>query len=337
MKKTIWVYYLSIVSGIFLLLACITACEKTEYDLLDPESAGVWKRYNTSNSALPGNTIYDIDVDPSGNLWATCFGNGLAKFESGTWTTYNTSNSYLLSNYTTALEPVTGSILVGTTNGLSVRQTSGNWLYFYDSSVSYMIINSIIADSRGNYWIGTEDEGYYFYNGTNFYHYLSGYDVNAIAEDKTGNIWFGTDHGLFKYNGTHLNTSTTPVLNTSNGLTSNSISSLYPDNNGRLWIGYFASKTASWVDNNGVNQLNLMDGEEITTIWDIQEDKKGDIWFATGGSGLIRYDGVIAHSYKEYNTTLIDDDIYCICQDPEGNLWLGTSSKGVIKYTLPLE
>ena len=130
MRKAKWVYYLSIVTGMFLLLACITACEKTEYDLLDPASAGVWKRYNTSNSALPGNTIYDIDVDPSGNLWATCFGNGLAKFESGNWTTYNTSNSYLLSNYTTVLEPVAGKCPDWDKGGLSVRLTSGNWQYF---------------------------------------------------------------------------------------------------------------------------------------------------------------------------------------------------------------
>lgn len=337
MKKTRWVNYLFITAAIFFLVLSITACERTEYDLLDPESAGIWKQYSTTNSTLPGNTIYDIDVDQSGNLWATCYGKGVARFQSGTWTTYNTSNSYILSNYTTVLEPVTASLLIGTEYGLSIRLTSGTWQYYSDTSVEYMIVNSIKCDSHGNYWIGTEDEGYYFYNGTIFYHYLSGYDVNAIAEDKSGNIWLGTDHGLYKYNGTHLTTSATPVLNTSNGLTSNSISYLYPDSKGRLWIGYYVSKTASWVDNNGVNQLNLMDGKEITTIWDIQEDKKGDIWFATGGSGLIRYDGVIPHSYKEYNTPSIDDYIYSICLDLGGNLWIGTRTKGVIKYTLPLE
>jgi ligand-binding sensor domain-containing protein len=337
MRKDKLVKCLSLLPGISLFLICLASCERTEYDLLDPESAGIWKQYSTTNSTLPGNSIYDIDIDQTGNLWATCYGKGLAKFQSGVWTTYNISNSYILSNYTTALEPATGGMLIGTTYGLSVRQTSGTWLYYYDSSVAYMIINALKTDSRGNYWIGTEDEGYYFYNGTSFSHYLSGYDVNAIAEDKSGNIWIGTDRGLFKYNGTHLTISSTPVFSSSNGLTSNNISTLYTDSKGRLWVGYFASKTASWVENNAVNQLNLMTGEELTTIWDIQEDKKGDIWFATGGSGLIHYDGVIPHSYKEYNTSLIDDDIYCICQDLEGNLWLGTSSKGVLKYTLPLE
>ena len=76
MKKAIWVYYLSIVSGIFLLLACITACEKTEYDLLDPASAGVWKQYKSGSSGIPGNLVWDIEPE-NDKLWVSFLGKGV--------------------------------------------------------------------------------------------------------------------------------------------------------------------------------------------------------------------------------------------------------------------
>jgi sugar lactone lactonase YvrE len=337
MRKARWVYYLYIFTGIFLLLACITSCEKTEYNLLDPETAGKWQQFNSSNSELPGNLIFDIDVDPNGDIWATCYGKGLARYHDGIWSSYTSANSSINSNYVTGVEPVSDGIFIGTDDGFSIRLTTGAWFYIYDPSVSYMAINTIKADSKGSVWFGTQGEGYYYFDGTNYSHYLSGYDVKVIEEDRSGTIWIGTDRGLFKYNGTHLTPSSSAYLTSSNGLPSSDIISLYSDSRGRMWIGTYGGKTASWVDNKGLHQLNLMNGYDSTAIWDIQEDKKGDIWFATYNGGLIRYDGVVPHAYKAYNTLSFDDDITCLCEDLDGNIWIGTRTKGVFKYSLPLE
>jgi ligand-binding sensor domain-containing protein len=163
--------------------------------------------------------------------------------------------------------------------------------------------------------------------------------VNVIEEGSNGNMWLGTDRGLYKFTGTHLNTSSVAAFTKLNGLSVNAVTSLFFDSNERLWIGYMKGTTVSWLDKSGgIHQLDLMNGIDSTTVRDISEDEKGDIWFATDSTGLVRYDGVIPHIYKAYNTNnIVEDDVTCICEDKNGDMWFGTASKGVIKYTLPIK
>jgi ligand-binding sensor domain-containing protein len=343
MKITKWESYSLLFSWILVIMLLFSACKKTSYDLLDPDSAGQWTQYTSVSSGLPGNSIYDIATDENGSLWVTCYGKGAAKFNNGSWVPYTTTNSNILNNYVTALAPTrNGDILIGTEAGLSMRSSTGSWYFYVDGTVSYMSISTVKVASNGSYWIGTVDQGYYYYStSTGFKHYLpaNGFDVNVIEEGSNGNMWLGTDRGLYKFTGTHLNTSSVAAFTKLNGLSSNMVTSLYLDKEERLWIGYMKGKTASWLDKSGgIHQLDLMNGRDSTTVWDICEDKKGDIWFATSGSGLVWYDGVIPHVYKEYNTDgKVEDYVNCITEDKDGNMWFGMASQGVLKYTLPIE
>ena len=339
MKNIKMAKYISLIPGL-LFLFCISGCKKTEYNLLDPESAGKWYSYNAENSSLPGNSVYGITKDGTNNLWVTCYGNGVAEYQNGVWKSYNLSNSNILSNYTTAIETTSsGDVLIGTGNGLSYMTSAGAWYYYRDASVSYMNINTIKIASTGAIWIGTEGQGYYYFGGSGFEHYMSGINVNAIAEDGNGNILLGTDNGLYKYSGTQLSTSSVPYLTVSDGLPSNEITSLLVDSKARLWMGFYYGKTVSCLEGSQLHQISLMDGADSTIVWDIKEDKKGDIWFATSRNGLIRYDGVVSHSYKTYNYPgeIPENNFASICEDKDGNMWFGTFNSGIIKYTLPLE
>jgi hypothetical protein len=58
-------------------------------------------------------------------------------------------------------------------------------------------VNSIMEDSRGNLWFGTQGGGVSRYNGESFTHFtekegLSNNNVTSVMEDRHGNIWFGT-------------------------------------------------------------------------------------------------------------------------------------------------
>jgi ligand-binding sensor domain-containing protein len=333
MKEMKGVKYSLAGAGVLIILLCLTACEGTEYDLLDPESAGVWTLYNSSNSALPGNKIWDMAVDRQGDLWVTCYGNGLARYSSGTWITYSTANSQILSNSVTAVEATNdGSIIIGTSNGVTVRNAAGVWSSYKDPAVTTMDINSVKVTADGLLWVGTEGEGFYIADASGYEKVtLSGIEsVNAIEEDTKDNVWLGTNNGLIKWDGTNLTQYTT-----ADGLPDNDISALFFDSKQKLWIGTFGSKVVSWLDNSGIHTLSLLNGIEGNVVWDICEDKKGDIWFATYTDGVIRYDGVVPHSYKEYNA-FYEDNVNCITKDNDGNMWFGLASKGLVKYTLPL-
>ena len=316
-----------------LVFAFLTACEKTDYDLLDPHSAGVWTLFTTKDG-LPGNQVTDIKLDTEGQLWFAFSNRGVASYLNGTIETYNTSNSNIINDFATSLGPMAdGSILIGTADGLSLRTMDDQWSFYKDPEVTSMYINTIKIASNGIVWTGSEGQCLYINEGSGFYQlYDAAYEnVNIIEEDSGNNIWIGTDNGLLKWDGSNFS-----IITTSDGLPDDEITALFNDSKGRLWIGTNGGETVSWIDNSGMHQLSLITGNEGIYVQDIIEDSRGDIWFATWFDGLIRYDGVISHSYKVYNG-FYENDVNTIGEDTDGNLWFGLYSKGLVKYTLPLE
>jgi ligand-binding sensor domain-containing protein len=318
-------------SGIIILLIFLASCKKETYDLMDPAKTGVWTSYKTG---LPGNQVRDIALDKNGLMWVAFSGAGLSSFNGSTWTPYNVSNSGLLSNNVTCLDvDKFGSLLVGTTDGISIRSANNQWTYFQDPILT-LYVNSIKGTSKGWIVFGTENQGFYINDGTGF---VQIYDatfknVNAIEEDKSGNLWLGTDNGLLKYDGKSFS-----LLTTANGLPSNNVISLFCDSRSRLWVGTNGGKSVSWIDSgNKIYQVYLFNGSAGTYARDIYEDRRGDIWFATWWDGLIDYDGVVPHAYKTYNG-FPENDVNAAGEDKNGNMWFGLYSKGLEKYTLPIQ
>ena len=328
-------------AGVLLLFTIMTSCEKNKYDLLDPSSTGKWTLFNTT-TGLPGNFVGDIIRDGNNDLWFTFFGYGAAKYSNGTWTTYNKANSSILNNNVTCVTCTTaGTLIFGTNDGISIRSASGQWSSYKDPLATTMFINTVKIASNGWLWIGTQGQGFYVNDMTG-----SGYqkvkwtgfeNVNKIEEGKYNEttkfreIWLGTDNGLIKYDYSAFTLKTT-----SDGLPYNDITALYYDSKARLWIGTNGGQKVAWMDDSGVmRQLALMNGNVGTFVRDIHEDRKGAIWFATWLDGLICFDGVLPHSYKEYNG-FYDNNINTIGDDKDGNLWFGLYYHGLVKYSLPL-
>lgn len=319
------------IAGILLFLLPASSCERKEYELLDPATAGVWTLFDT-NDGLPGNQVVDIKLDSRDNLWLTFPGQGIAKFNDGAWTYYRTANSLLLNNAVNCLaEGTDGSIIFGTANGLSILSESNTWASYLDP-VTPMIVKTIKVASNGTVWVGTSNQGFYVNSGSGFVKtYSDAYkNINVIEEDATGNIWLGTDNGLIKWNG-----SVYSYLSTLNGLPNNKISALHKDSKERLWIGTNGGKTVSWIDRKGLHQMSLLTGKDSCFVNDIFEDRRGNIWFATTSDGLIRYDGIIPHAYRVING-FPENTIHSIGEDKYGNLWFGLDTKGVVRYTLPI-
>ena len=331
-KNRVNEFYFNI-AGLLLMLVSLTTCEKPEYTLLDPESAGTWTLFNTT-AGIPSNQVRDIKLDDQDNMWVAFSGNGVGKYANGTWTYYNTSNSSLVSNAVTALGPTSdGGMIIGTYHGISIVSASGSWSSYKDPSVTSMRINAVKVASNGWIWLGTQNLGFYVNTGSEYQNvYAEGFEnVNAIEEDASGNIYLGTDNGLLKWDGTSYS-----YYSYLDGLPDNDIVAFFYDSQKRLWIGTNGGYAAAWIDNSGIHQLSLMNGNAGTFVRDIFEDRRGDIWFGTWWDGLIRYDGEIPHSFKEYNG-FTEDDVNAVGEDAEGNLWLGLYSKGLVKYVLPLE
>jgi ligand-binding sensor domain-containing protein len=69
--------------------------------------------------------------------------------------------------------------------------------------------------------------------------------------------------------------------------------------------------------------------DSITTnVWDIKQDRYGNIWFATS-DGVYRYDG---KSYTNITGKLISVPVFSILEDRKGNFWFGTYGSGAYYY-----
>lgn len=333
MKGTYPVQTCLSIIALFAFFTFITGCKKTDYELLDPSSAGIWTLF-TKDDGMPGTQVMDIKLDSIGILWFAFSDNGVASYLDGAISKYNSTNSSIINDFSTSLSPLSeGTMLIGTADGLSLRTGDDQWYSYKDPEVSSMYINTIKVTSDGIVWVGTENQGLYINEGSGFSHILfTGYEnINIIEEDYRKNVWIGSDNGLLKWDGSDLS-----VLTTSDGLPDNDITALFPDSKNRLWIGTNGGSTVAWMDDSGIHNLSLITGNENVYVKDIIEDRRGDIWFATWFDGLIRYDGVISYSYKVYNG-FYENDVNAIGEDMDGNLWFGLYSKGLVKYTLPLD
>lgn len=76
---------------------------------------------------------------------------------------------------------------------------------------------------------------------------------------------------------------------TADGLPNNAVRSLFLDANNILWVG--TENGVSRMENGSFTNLDESDGLGHNSCWDICEDSNGNIWFASYGGGISKYDG----------------------------------------------
>lgn len=102
------------------------------------------------------------------------------------------------------------SIICAVLNFFFPTSASAQSYYFSKFSVNDGLpqsqVYSLLQDSRGYLWLGTQGGGLARFDGQRFSTYsskdgLQGNYVNALAEDPQGNLWIGTNRGLHRFNG----------------------------------------------------------------------------------------------------------------------------------------
>ena len=157
------------------------------------------------------------------------------------------------------------------------------------------------------------------YDGNSFYNYnikngLANNFVYGITEDTYGNIWIATEDGVSKIDGTNI-INQECFLNTCNHDLHNPIDL---ENH---------NKSISEL----ITIYTTDQGLPINSVYNIVEDKLGNIWFSTWGGGVSKFDGSTFTTYKKEHG-LVSNYIRSITLDNAGNLWFGTSGGGLSRY-----
>ncbi len=147
--------------------------------------------------------------------------------------------------------------------------------------------------------------------------------VQKIIQDNEGYIWFATQGGLSRFDGKKFKN-----FHKTDGLPSNDISCIYQDSKGNLWV----ATVEGLCKFDGIKFTVFSSNALKSVIYSIYEDQQKQLWFATFGSGLIKYDG---KSFKQFTKSngLPTDSLFSIMQDYQGNYWIGTYHFGVCKIS----
>jgi ligand-binding sensor domain-containing protein/signal transduction histidine kinase len=169
---------------------------------------------------------------------------------------------------------------------------------------------------------------------------ISSNRVLSLLQDSSGKLWIGTDMGLNLFdpvNSQFYRFKNNPKNEFS--LSNNVIYSLYEDINHTLWIAtdyglnfYDQSNDRFWHINHDPINPNSLSNDLIRTIY---KDASGTIWVGTYGGGLNRYDWR-SKKFRHFThvagnrNTINDNNVWSILVSRSGHLWIGTN-KGVNK------
>lgn len=80
----------------------------------------------------------------------------------------------------------------------------------------------------------------------------------------------------------------------------------------------------------GKSFINMTSTIKLPSFWDVLEDRKGNLWFASRDSGVYYYDG---KSFTNFTTEegLVNNMVFSIYEDKAGNIWFGTGG-GASRY-----
>lgn len=221
----------------------------------------------------------------------------------------------------------------------SYAQQNNFETFSIESGLPQSNVYSVLQDSRGYLWIGTDGGGVSRFDGINFRTYnkkngLAGNVVRSIYEDSSNNIWFGTDEGLSVYDGYQWTT-----INANDSLKGSTFLCIVEDNARNIWVGtddegisclkggYFLNEILNYSGDNGYLSNNA--------IFDLEVDQFGRLWIATlyGGVnvGQFNENDSLEVSFLAEGADIPSGNILAIEEDNEGHLWFGTYTKGIFK------
>ncbi len=237
-----------------------------------------------------------------------------------------------------------GRVWIGTNDkGLMLLNPDNEQLMVPDTisqnpTSGYWHVSSIMEDSQGNIWTALYEKGIYVIpNFINRFHYEAFSSINlgqnvscvmAILIDRNNGLWVGTDgSGLF-----YKAAGSSNIVNftkENSRLLSNSISALWQDKKGIIWVGtaldglFTVNESHQLVPFSKQNELS---GRKITAI---KGDQLGNIWIGTYGEGVdcvnAQTGKIDIYQNQQGTTKLISNNwINTLLLDKEGNMIIGT-------------
>jgi signal transduction histidine kinase/ligand-binding sensor domain-containing protein/ActR/RegA family two-component response regulator len=184
-------------------------------------------------------------------------------------------------------------------------------------------VTAIAQTPDGYLWLGTQ-EGLVRFDGVRFEVFdrrnttaFPGNDVRVLTISHDGSLWIGLNGGIV-----HLKDGRFSRYTKAGGLTHESVSTLFEDRAGTLWIGTFGGGLIRFKDGR-FDAFTKQQGLADDFVWAIAETGDGSIWAGTN-DGLSRFSQGRWLTYAAPGS-LPENHVHALKVDRTGVLWIGTS------------
>ncbi len=309
---------------------------------------------NIFHKIVPNNgsssPIRNIVEDDNQNIWAIVQNSGLIKIDKDKKVTTYFQSEYFGNKLFYSLAVIDPqSFLLGTSDGLQILHLDENGqpnkIETVDS-ISYTNVNAIKKRNAidNEYWIATEDEGFYLfkYNKRTAEHVatnnlciafnIQDENIIDILEDKNGNLLLATwGNGIIKlfFDPASQTFKDSFQFSTENGLSHNYIKQILNDNEGNCWVATYGSGISVLVSNYFIRydleDIGFKQQKAISVI-----ANKNNLWIGLD-NGLLKVDPFCFTNHEYYDTALgiPNDKITGFKYDSNGKIWVASENKGL--------
>ena len=268
-----------------------------------------------------------------GYLWIGSVGDGLFRYRTNGPAQHLTQTEGLGSDLVCALfEDAEGNLWVGTrAGGLNRVRPALFKTYTRNDGLASDQITAICEGADGELWVGTDGEGVNRLKDGVVTHFsreqgLKERYVRGLALDRRGTLWVGSwPGGLFKFEQNRF----VPQDNLSGpGF---AITSLFEDSQNRLWLGQRSLNLLVPLTNGvAAAPVPLPNPAPSVDVIAMAEDRAGNLWIGTEGSGLFRWGQGQCRRYTREDG-LPGNSIRSLYADPDGALWIGVMEGGLCR------
>lgn len=117
------------------------------------------------------------------------------------------------------------------------------------------------------------------------------------------------------------------------------IKALFQSRNGDIWIGTRWQKVYRLDKNGQLKQIFSAENYQIGNVYHMMEDDRGNLWFSTKGSGLVKAEPDESSSLgfrftrytndPHYSNSISGNEVYFTFQDTKSRIWVGVLAGGL--------
>lgn len=277
-------------------------------------------------------TIYVIRKDKKGNIWFGTDNNGIfiKNQNSNQIKQLHKKDGLISENVNEIFFDNQNRIWAGTTEGVCLwneEKQSFEAIKELEGHIAYRIIE----DDAKNIWFATAAGLFRLNPLTQKYErlpdtpFLPLTNMVDLCLDREGSLWIASyRNGLFRLKDGKFTNYTVQ-----DGLSTTSVGAVYQDNSNKFIVG-MNDGVINIIENGVVSVLKIKTQLPEIRIFNIQKDKKGNLWICTF-KGLLKISPNGQETFFNKDTGFPDNSMRVTFIDNDDNIWVGTRRGGIAK------